>query len=350
MKLFIISFLICVTFIQTNAQHEDVYPGLEGGELLDSLQAHYTPAATLGYNFARDTLFANILKINDSLECLYSGFRISLTDGTDPTTDAFSKGINTEHIYPQAKGAEEEPMRSNMYNLAPTLEYINSDRGDLPYSEINDQDTKWWYFQKIKQSTIPALNVRDLFSESSSTAFEPREEVKGDIARSILYFYSIYRNAADLADPLFFGLMQGSVCEWHYADPVDQAEWNRNQLIAAYQGGKSNPFVLDCSLPERLYCSGINQHCTLGNESITAEKNILLIFPSICPSGQSITMNFPEGSDQLIILNSKGSVINNEQLRQKEKRFYTHNWMPEIYFVFVYRKGIIISSGKFIIN
>lgn len=35
---------------------------------------------------------------------------------------------------------------------------------------------------------------------------------------------------------------------------MDQAEWDRSQLISTYQDGKANPFVLDCSLAKRLYC------------------------------------------------------------------------------------------------
>ena len=51
-------------------------------------------------------------------------------------------------------------------------------------------------WQDYQQNNPPSQN-RDKYSESASSVFEPREEVKGDIARAIFYFYTMYSIVAD---------------------------------------------------------------------------------------------------------------------------------------------------------
>lgn len=351
MRYLLIFFILITLGPAGKTQHQDVYPGLHGEQLLDSLRAEYTPEFTLGYNFARDTLFANILKLNDSLECIYSGFKVHLDSSMDPTTDAFAKGLNTEHIYPQAKGAADEPMRSNMYNLFPTLEYINNDRGNLPYRDINDPDTRWWYYERTKQSTIPAAAVRDRFSEGTTQSFEPREIVKGDIARAVFYFYTIYKQTADLADPQFFFEMLPYLCEWHFADPADQTEWNRNLLIAAFQDGKPNPFILDCSLPERSYCAGTTNTCITGNSGAVTTPQTLSIIPTLALTGADITIEVWPAAERVLILDAAGQVIrDNKPDSDRALVIHTSNWPAGVYFVFSYAGGMLKASGKFTLN
>ncbi|MEY3053095.1 MAG: hypothetical protein RLY31_2880, partial [Bacteroidota bacterium] len=91
---------------------------------------------------------------------------------------------------------------------------------------------------------------------------EPREDHKGNVARAMFYFYTMYREQADDADPDFFDLQRETLCQWHYADPVDSLEHARSLMIAAYQDGLANPFVLDCTTATRSYCSDNPQPCT----------------------------------------------------------------------------------------
>jgi Endonuclease I/Secretion system C-terminal sorting domain len=150
-----------------------------------------------------------------------------------------------------------------MHHLYPSRTKVNSDRGNFPFGDIADHLTQTWYVKSTERSTPPATG-RDVYSEGIrgvNGKFEPRESVKGNIARSMFYFYTMYKSQADAEDPTFFNKMKTDLCAWHYLDPVDEVEWNRNQKIATYQGGKPNPFVLDCSLVSRAYCNNIDQAC-----------------------------------------------------------------------------------------
>jgi hypothetical protein len=248
--------LISLTFllsIQKTYSQQDILSAYKGTELVDSLNAQYKPDTVLTYSQARDTLFGNILSRQDSLSCVYTNYTIFLDPEEDPTTTAFDQGINAEHAYPRSKGAAAEVPEADMHNLFPSRENVNSDRADLPFGDIPDNLTEKWYYGSQNRPSKPPSEI-DNYSELGNGFFEPRESVKGDIARAMFYFYTMYQREADLADQNYFDLQKNTLCEWHQQDPVDQAEWNRNMAIAPYQDNKPNPYILDCSLAFRAFC------------------------------------------------------------------------------------------------
>lgn len=231
-----------------------LYPTLEGDELLAAVQQDYTPNLPLSYAQARDTLYANIDAKQDSIHAIYTDYTVYLPPNQDPTVALFSAGINTEHIYPQGRGATDgTPPHRNMHNLAPARVDVYQARGNLPFAEIPDNQTDVWYVENTMQQSIPTQNI-DAYSESTNIAFEPRESVKGDMARAVFYIHAIYRDQVEAVDATFFGEQQADLCAWHFEDPADANEKTRSQQIAAYQDGKENPFVIDCTLAQRLYC------------------------------------------------------------------------------------------------
>lgn len=176
-------------------------------------------------------------------------------------------GINAEHIYPRSKGAREGIADGDMHNLVPAKADVNSSRGNNPFGEIPDSETVTWFFEDIEMGSIPVQNIDD-YSERKTGSFEPREEVKGNIARAVFYFYTMYKDQADEADPNFFDIQKETLCNWHIQDPIDSLEFVRTFLIAGYQDNKPNPFILDCSLVERLYCSNV----TCSNVAVSANQ------------------------------------------------------------------------------
>ncbi len=259
------------------AQYQPVFPSLDGQELLDSLVKYYKAPVLLSQAFARDTLFKRIYGYHDSLTCVYTGYRIYLDPTQDPTQAAFDKDINTEHTFPQSLGAMNQA-EGDMHHLYPTRVDVNGDRGNLPFAEIPDSQTDDWYYLGQQVSNIPTSNI-NLYSERKPGFFEPREDHKGNVARAMFYFYTMYKAQADAANQDFFDSQRQTLCAWHILDPVNEPEWNRTWLIAKYQSGKPNPFVLDCTLPERCYCADFGTKCTpasteeaADNQSITLES------------------------------------------------------------------------------
>ena len=235
---------------------EIIGEGLTGQPLLDYVVDNYKTSTTLGYNTARDTLYAIIdLKENNQLACVYSGYTITLDTSLDPSMDAYYQGINCEHTFPQSMGAGEEPQKSDMHHLYPCKSNVNSSRGNDPYAEIHDEATDTWYRIDYAQDTIPDEFI-DEFAEKDNPpnpdyeVFEPREDHKGDASRAVFYFFAIYN---DVADTNFWNQQKDVLLDWHYYDPVNESELNRTWAIASYQENQPNPFILDSSLARRIW-------------------------------------------------------------------------------------------------
>ncbi len=234
---------------------QQLFPGIQGDALLDSLVLNYKPAFVLGYDDARDKMYALIDNQNDSVTCVYTGYQVYVPyNDPDPRsyTNAPSPIMNAEHTWPTSKGASGNA-KSDLHHLYPTNEYANSARGSLPFGEVPDQLTDRWWRGISYITTIPVNDKPAYSREQTNVRFEPREDHQGNVARSMFYFYTMYRDEADTADPDFFLTQKDVLYTWHIKDPADAAEISRTDMIAAYQDDRPNPFVLDSTLIRRCY-------------------------------------------------------------------------------------------------
>ncbi|MEL6820864.1 MAG: endonuclease, partial [Calditrichota bacterium] len=249
--------LFCLFFGTASfAQNQNLFPGHTSQQVLDSLILHYKPTTVLNYDNARDTLYSKIYNVSDSLSCVYTDYTIYINPAVDPSTDAFNKGVNAEHSWPQSKGASGGNAHSDMHHIYPAKSNVNSSRNNHPYDEIDDAEKDNWYVTDQTVTSEPGSLINQ-YSEkdNDSSRFEPREDHKGNVARAMFYFYTMYKTEADAADPDFFDLQMDAFYNWHYLDPVDSAEVARNDIIALYQSNKANPFILDTTLVRRGYFS-----------------------------------------------------------------------------------------------
>ena len=239
-----------------NSSAQDIIEPCKFGQpLIEALQNQFTPNNPLGYGPARDILYSEIDNVGLDLSGIYTEFTVTLDPNADPSVSAFQGGvgINAEHVYPQSQGAGDEPARSDLHNIFPSKVSVNSDRGSCPFGEIEDNDTEKWYYLGNQQSNIPSSNI-DFYSEKDEEdcVFEPREAVKGDIARAVFYFYAIYQDKALAASSTFFSNQKEILYQWHLNDPVDDTESTRDELIAQEQGN-NNPFIIDSTLAWRAF-------------------------------------------------------------------------------------------------
>ena len=237
-------------------QAQDVIgEGLTGGQLFNFLVDNYKTSTVLGYDTARDTMYLRIDRHGGEVECIYTEYAMTLPDGVDPSSYLYNNGsgIDCEHVWPQSMydedGVQGNPMKSDMHHLRPSKSNVNSSRGNKPYNEIADQYTNTWYWLTYQQSSIPTSNI-DRYSESGSSYFEPREDVKGDLARSVVYFYTMYSTVADQS---FFNSQISTMRDWHEMDPPDESEIERTMKIASYQSNIPNPYIIDPSLLVRVF-------------------------------------------------------------------------------------------------
>lgn len=226
--------LCCVSLIQAQSPP----PGnLSGSSLRNWLKSNWYDGQhnQLGYTNARRKMYNFIDNQNNKIEDVYSGYLKTWTyggSGTNPSP------INCEHTVPQSLFGSSEPMRSDLHHLFPAHSSPNNSRASWPFGEISDpQTTKWWK-NGSSQTSIPSSGI-DAYSEYKYGFFEPRESHKGNAARAVFYFYTMYPSQAGSISNL--GDIN-TLYQWHLQDPVDASERSRNDRIETYQGDR-NPYV-----------------------------------------------------------------------------------------------------------
>lgn len=189
--------------------------GLLGQPLLDELHDiintnyqgnNYTFASTALSTTDRDpSRSSNIILV-------YTGASVS---GTWDSGDTWNK----EHVWPQSLLGEVAGgtvnMASDLHNLKPSNPIVNSNRGNK-YFDLTD----------------------------TAVSFEPRDEVKGDIARILFYMMTMYE-VLELIDgtPSVHQMGRLSVLlDWNDFDPVDDFERTRNEAIYGFQNNR-NPYI-----------------------------------------------------------------------------------------------------------
>ena len=241
----------CITLNLTTAQ-SIIGPGNTKTNLFNFLINNYKTSSTLSYNSARDVMYSIIdLASDNTLKGIYTNYTITIDPTQDPRPQTNALNMNCEHAWPQSMGASGSPQKSDMHHLYPSRGIVNSSRGNKPFDEIDDSQTDKWWRLDYYETSIPSQFI-DEFSEvdNDNEKFEPREDVKGNIARSMFYFYTIYN---DVANQNFFDIQKDILYNWHKEDPVDEIELSRTYAIAGYQNNIPNPFVLDSSLIKRIW-------------------------------------------------------------------------------------------------
>lgn len=164
-------------------------------------------------------------------------------------------GWNREHMMPQSTFYSNYPMYSDMFYVVPTDARINQLRSNYPYGIVGS--TIYYTFtntSRIGNCAIPGVTY-------TGRVYEPINEFKGDVARSLLYFAVRYEgklgtfnfnNNANPAsdtnpldgteersyDPAYIAML----LQWHNQDPVSQREIDRNNAVYTLQKNR-NPFI-----------------------------------------------------------------------------------------------------------
>ena len=199
----------------------------------------------LSYATARGKMYNYADNYNSLVTCVYSGYQETVPYSTTNTSTTIVARINCEHTVPQSWFNQTVRMRSDMHHLYPTYDTWNNLRGSDPFAEIPDAQTQTWMRLLVSQATVPTANLAE-WSEDTNTQFEPREDHKGNVARSIFYFYTMHANQPDLIatghNSITAAADINTLYAWHLADPVDAHEIERDRRVAVSQGNY-NPYI-----------------------------------------------------------------------------------------------------------
>lgn len=135
--------------------------------------------------------------------------------------------LNTEHTWPQSRFSNRHPksmQKVDLHALFPVASRVNSSRGNIEFGEVGENH----------ETPCPAAK-RGQVKNGAATVFEPPESHKGNVARALFYFSLRYEIGISDQE-------EGYLRLWHILDPVDQEEFDRNELIYQIQGNR-NPFI-----------------------------------------------------------------------------------------------------------
>jgi endonuclease I len=152
---------------------------------------------------------------------------------------------NREHIWAQSHGIDGAlPGYTDLHHLRVADVSVNAARGDLDFGIVAVHDGTTLVSDTY--GTVSSYNY------IGGGYFEPRDEIKGDIARMMFYMAVRYEgnngevdlelvNGTTGSDSTHFGDL-ATLLQWNEQDPVSQAEIDRNNLVFSYQGNR-NPFI-----------------------------------------------------------------------------------------------------------
>ena len=143
---------------------------------------------------------------------------------------------NREHVWAQSRGGftTSAGPGTDLHHLRPEDVTVNGTRGNKDFDN----------------GGTAVSGCTDCWTDSNS--FEPRDAVKGDVARMLLYMAVRYEGDDGFYD-LEMSTVSGSavprigdldiLLQWNSADPVDAFEMRRNDRIHSQWQGNRNPFI-----------------------------------------------------------------------------------------------------------
>ena len=222
------------------------------GELRTTLRSKLTPEAFYTYYKQGETHLATQLQYCDEdptnkNNMVYFYTRDSVAKNPATTW-------NREHVWCQSRsndnwGTDEGGV--DLLHLRPTYNVANSTRNNFPYGDTNH--------------TNPKTTEGCFYGYLVNGYFEPLDCVKGDVARIIMYVWTIYdgyKNYNSLSIPNIIRDYD-TLLRWHTLDKPDVLEGNRNDYVQTSRQKNRNPYVDHPELAWKIF----------GDQASTSIKN-----------------------------------------------------------------------------
>ena len=214
--------------------------GKTGDELKTALHDIIKGHHVVSYGGLLNAFAYTDCKPNGKIWDIYSNIEYSPSTGLCGDYEQEGDCWNREHTWPQSWFNESTTPRSDLFHVYPTDGYVNGQRSNYPYGEVNNPIYTSGNGSKLGPCVTTGYTGR---------VFEPIDEYKGDIARS--YFYMSVRYSGEDDDWGSSGMTNKSeilpwaitmLLRWSDEDPVSQKEIDRNNAVYGYQSNR-NPFI-----------------------------------------------------------------------------------------------------------
>ena len=168
-------------------------------------------------------------------------------------------------------------MEADLHNLAPAVGEINGDRSNFSYGIVSGEHRLY--------------GQCDFEIDFERRVVEPADEVRGDVARALLYMSEAYGVKLDEAPRT---LME----RWNTLDPPDNWELLRDSRIAAIQGNRNSYVLRDLSTaelaissaPDQLFLRMTDRSTTTTTVTITVDVLDAKRLPAKLPKNMAISV------------------------------------------------------------
>ena len=331
--LFSFSFLLLTgLFAQIPPGYYDNAEGLQGDQLKAALHNIIDDHTWYSYNDLRDF----ILKDTDE-DPNNSNNVILLYTGRSQAKSTFGGGANDwnrEHVWAKSHGGfgNNPPAGTDAHHIRPTDASVNSSRGNKDFAMGGQEHSE------------AAGNYYTDYT------WEPRDAVKGDVARMIFYMATRYEGGGGEPDLEVVDAVNTSpnpehgklsdLLNWNQQDPPDDFEINRNNVIYGYQNNR-NPFI---DHPE--YVNAIWNPVSV--QESTMSENPVRIFPIPADNFVRIQFDYTVSSTlNLTITDLLGKTILSETLSINGESIKTDiSSIPDGLYILSLRSGGILTNRK----
>ena len=226
-------FIITFTKAEVPTGYYSSANGLSGSSLQDALHEIINDHTKYPYSSSSTDVW-DLLKIVDedpdnssNVILLYTGRSQAKTDNSGSSSSTGNNRWNREHVWSKSHGfpSESDTAYTDIHHLKPCDESVNSSRGNKDFDDGGSA-----------HSEATECNY-------DSDSWEPRDAVKGDVARMMFYMEVRYDPGVHTDGTTYdlelvdntnssgatFGKLS-TLLTWHTDDPVDDAERGRNIL------------------------------------------------------------------------------------------------------------------------
>ncbi len=216
----------------------------------DHVEFSYTSTSTDVWDILKET--DRDPNNGDNVILVYSGISVNAAQEYNN-----ANGWTREHVWAKSRGdfGTSTGPGTDVHAIRPLDNSTNSTRSNRGFDNCTDCAIvydKW-------------SNNTKSFRDNTDWSFEPRPEVKGDVARMLFYMavrYEGYDGYPDLelsetilskTDKTPFHGKLSVLLDWHRNDPVDAWEENRNDIIYTNYQDNRNPFIDHPEIAEHLW-------------------------------------------------------------------------------------------------
>ncbi|MFY0607124.1 MAG: endonuclease [Cyclobacteriaceae bacterium] len=241
MKNLFLSYLLLSGFLslsQVPAGYYDGTDGLSGEELKQKLHQIISNHRVRNYSEFRDIILPDLDEDPNNPDNIILFYKNNSIPKTNFASNNQADFWNREHTWPSSHGFSEntDTAYTDVHNLRPSDATVNTSKSNKDFNDIENS-------AENVQGEAPDTYTNNDF-------WEPRDEIKGDVARMLFYMTTRYESSRldlELVDRSSFsgdpelGVLF-TLLQWHQADPVSEAERTRHEGAYGYQENR-NPFV-----------------------------------------------------------------------------------------------------------